>query len=80
MALVKSTQVNLLINYLKKKGVNSEYRWLRFHHFLSLPLLALARLLGLSEVKVLNNGEKIGYHYFYKSNLISTLYSDIFIS
>lgn len=71
----KSTQANLLIDSLKKKGINCEYRWLRFHHFFSLPILGLARLLGLSEIKILKNGEKVGYHYFYKSKLISRLYS-----
>ena len=71
----KSTQVNLLINSLNKKGIKYEYQWLRFHHFLSLPVLALARLLGLSEVKTLENGEKVGYHYFYKSKIISFFYS-----
>lgn len=70
----KTTQINLLIENLKEKGLNYEYRWLRFYHFFSLPLLGLARLMGLSEVKILNNGEKIGYHYFYKSKLISRIY------
>ena len=71
----KSTQINLLINALKEEGINYDYKWLRFHHFFSFPILGLARLLGLSEIKTLKNGEKIGYHYFYKSRLISSLYS-----
>lgn len=71
----KSTQVNLLINSLNKKGIKYEYQWLRFHHFFSLPVLAMARLIGLSEVKTLENGGRIGYHYFYKSKIISFLYS-----
>ncbi len=71
----KSTQVNLLIYSLREKGINYEYRWLRFHHLFSLPILVLARLMGLSEVKTLENGDKIGYHYFYKSKIISQLYS-----
>lgn len=71
----KSTQVDLLINSLKEIGFNYEYRWLRFHHLLSLPLLAIARLKGLSEVKTLDNGEKIGYHHFNKSKTVSWLYS-----
>lgn len=70
----KSTQINLLINNLKEKGINYEYRWLRFHHFFSLPLLGLARLLNLSEIKTINNHQKIGYHYFYRSKVISNLY------
>lgn len=70
----KTTQAKLLVERLRKEGINCEYRWLRFYHFLSLPLLALARLMGLSEVKTLSSGRKIGYHYFYKSKAISKLY------
>lgn len=76
----KSTQVELLIDSLKEVGYHYEYRWLRFHHLLSLPLLAFARLIGLSEVKTLDSGEKIGYHYFYKSKIISFLYSILLLS
>ena len=70
----KSTQVNLLIEFFKERGINYQYRWLRFNHFFSLPLLGFARILGLSEVKITKNNEKIGYHYFYKSKSISGLY------
>lgn len=70
----KSTQAILLIENLKQRGMIFEYRWLRFHHFFSLPLLFIARLMGLSSVKTLKTGEKIGCHYFYKSNTISKLY------
>lgn len=70
----KTTQIKLLIKDLKSRGIIYEYRWLRFNHFVSLPLLALARLMGLSEKIKFSNGTEIGYHYFYRSNLISTLY------
>lgn len=70
----KTTQVNLLINKFREKGIEYEYKWLRFHHFFSLPVLGIARLIGLSEVKELKNGDKIGYHYFYKSKIISKIY------
>jgi len=70
----KTTQVEMLIKYLKEKGFEYEYRWMRFHHFISLPVLGLARILGLTEVQTLPNGKKIGYHYFYKSKLISAIY------
>lgn len=71
----KSTQVGLLIDSLKSKGINVEYRWLRFHHLFSLPILGLARFLGYSEVVTLKNGDRMGYHYFYKSKLISLIYT-----
>lgn len=70
----KSTQANMLIDRLRKEGIKCEYKWLRFYHFFSLPLLTLARLMGLSEVVTLKSGKKIGYHYFYKSRVISSIY------
>lgn len=70
----KSTQVKMLIDRLRKEGIKCEYKWLRFHHFFSLPLLAIARLMGLSEVKTLESDGKIGYHYFERSKTISILY------
>ncbi|EKF86358.1 hypothetical protein [Methanobacterium formicicum] len=70
----KTTQIELLINYFEKNGFHYKYQWLRFYHFFSLPLLLLARFYGLSEVKILDDGEKIGYHYFHRSKLISHIY------
>lgn len=70
----KSTQASLLIESLKEAGIHYEYRWLRFHHLFSLPILGVARLLGLSEIVTLSNGERIGYHYFHRLRLISHLY------
>ena len=70
----KTTQAMLLIKKLKEIGYKYEYKWIRFLHFISLPVLALARLMGLTEIQTLPDGKKIGYHYFYKSKLISTLY------
>ena len=71
----KTTQANLLVKYLRQQGIDCEYKWLRFHHFFSLPVLAVARLMGLSRVETLESGEMIGYHDFCKSKLISTIYS-----
>ncbi len=70
----KSTQAELLIENLINSGLNAEYRWMRFNHFLSLPILALGRLFGLSEITSFN-GHKIGYHHFERSHFLSTLYS-----
>lgn len=70
----KTTQIELLINYFEKNGFYYKYQWLRFYHFFSLPLLLFARFYGLSEVKILDDGEKIGYHYFHRSKLISYIY------
>jgi thymidylate kinase len=70
----KTTQAKLLVQELKKRNIKCEYKWLRFRHKVSLPLMALARLMGLSEIKTLGNGVKISCHYYYKSKLVSSLY------
>ncbi|ACJ17347.1 Hypothetical protein TON_1856 [Thermococcus onnurineus NA1] len=70
----KTTQAKMLIEKLREMGYEYEYRWMRFHHFISLPVLALARLMGLTEIQTLPDGRKIGYHHFYRSKLISTVY------
>ncbi len=71
----KTTQAKMLVKKLNEAGIKCKYRWLRFYHLFCLPLLAIARLMGLSEVETLDTGRKIGYHYFYKSKTISSLYS-----
>jgi len=73
----KSTQARLLINKLNGCGIGCEYKWVRFRHLFSLPLLAIARVLRLSEMIYLESGRRIGYHYFYKSRSISFLYSSL---
>ncbi|MGI6078572.1 MAG: hypothetical protein ACOYCB_10520 [Fastidiosipilaceae bacterium] len=70
----KTTQANLLVDYLRQQGTDCGYKWLRFHHFFSLPVLAVARLMGLSRVETLESGKKIGYHEFHRSRLFSTVY------
>lgn len=70
----KTTQIKLLINNYKEKGIEYKYRWLRFYHFFSLPILIYARIFGYSEVECLENGDKIGYHYFNRSKIISIFY------
>lgn len=70
----KTTQANHLVEYLQHQGVDCEYKWLRFHHFFSLPVLAVARMMGISRVETLESGKKIGYHEFYRSKLISMIY------
>jgi len=70
----KTTQANLLVEHLRNQGVNCDYEWLRIHHFFSLPVLACARLMGLSSVETLESGRRIGYHHFERSKTISFLY------
>jgi thymidylate kinase len=71
----KTTQAKLLIEKLRERGrYKYEYRWMRFHHLISLPVLALARLMKLTEIQTLPDGKKIGYPHFYRSKVISILY------
>lgn len=49
------------------------YTWFRFFHFLSLPLLAYCRLVGLTIYET-KNEQRIGRHEFYRSKIISFLY------
>jgi len=70
----KTTQARLLMEELSSRGIPCRYQWLRFRHVVSLPLLAMARLLGLSEVEELDSGRTVGYHYFWRSRFFSTLY------
>lgn len=70
----KSTQAEMLMEELAERGHDCEYRWLGFNHYFSLPLLAFARVIGLSEIETLDSGRKIGYHYFERSKIIMHLY------
>lgn len=70
----KSTQARLLIEKLTNEGFDCRYAWLRFSHIISLPLLAIARILGYSHVESLESGRKIGYHNFDESFLLSRIY------
>lgn len=70
----KTTQAKLLIHKLTQENCIAEYRWVRFHHLFSLPLLFIARFLKLSEVQKIDENSEIGYHYFERSKIISFLY------
>jgi len=71
----KTTQARLLEKELNRLGVQSKYVWMRFNHRLSLPILALARLLKLSKVERLRCGKKVVYHHFDKLNAVALIYS-----
>lgn len=70
----KTTHVNLILEYLREKGIKCQYKWLRFHHFFSLPLLAFCRIVGYTRLSTLGDSHKCSYHEFYKSKYISVLY------
>lgn len=70
----KTTHVNLILEHLREKGVKCQYKWLRFHHLLSLPLLAFCRVAGYTRLSTLGNFQSCSYHEFYKSKFVSVVY------
>lgn len=70
----KTTHTYQILKYLQNKGIKSQYKWLRFYHFLSLPLLAFCRLSGYTRASTLGAKQKCSYHEFYKSRIISIVY------
>lgn len=70
----KTTHVNLILEHLREKGIKCQYKWLRFHHLLSLPLLAFCRIAGYTRLSTLGNFQSCSYHEFYKSKFISVVY------
>lgn len=70
----KTTHVNLILEHLREKGIKCQYKWLRFHHLFSLPLLAFCRVVGYTSLTTLGNSQKCSYHEFYKSRFVSAIY------
>ena len=69
----KTTIINALRESLQKDGKHVGYIWLRYNHYLTKGMHALARLLGLS-VKVHNDMGIVWQHQFYKNQFFSKLY------
>jgi thymidylate kinase len=69
----KSTQVELLVNWLKQEDVKVSHLWLRFPFFFSLPFLVYARLRKFSWVEV-HAGIRYGYWDFRSSWLMKHLF------
>jgi thymidylate kinase len=62
-----------LIRVLRSKGVPAIHVWSRFNNYLSKPLLALTRLMGLNYYEY-TNGIRVGYHDFDKIPVFSWLF------
>ena len=69
----KTTLTHKVIEILNSKGIPAVHVWSRFNNYLSKPLLAFARVLGLNYYEV-RNGVKTGYHDFEKCKVISCLF------
>lgn len=62
-----------LMEVLGARGIPATHIWSRFNNYLSKPLLAYARLIGLNYYEC-EDGVKVGYHDFESSAIISTLF------
>lgn len=69
----KSTIIDATKLHLEQQGLKVGYVWLRFNHYLTKGMHALARLLGLS-VKVHNEMGDVWQHQLYKNQMFCSLY------
>lgn len=69
----KSTIIESLKQQLESEGKSVGYIWLRFNHYLTKGMHALARVMGLS-VKVHNEMGDVWQHQLYKNRLFCKLY------
>lgn len=69
----KTTVINLLQSELKERGWLTAYIWLRFNHYFTKIMHAIARMVGLS-VKVHSEMGDTWQHRFYQSSIFCNLY------
>ncbi len=69
----KTVLADTLVGELEKRGLPVRYVWMRYNHYLTKPLLAFCRAVGLTTYETVE-GQKIGVHHFYKSRLVSFLF------
>lgn len=69
----KTLYANMLLEELKRRGVDCRHVWSRYNNYLSKPLLGLTRLTG-HNYKEYHDGIEFGYHEFGSSRIISYLF------
>ena len=69
----KTTFSRMLVKELLHRGIDVKHGWTRYRNYLSKPLLAYTRLIGLNYYEE-NQGYLHGYHDFHKSTAISMLF------
>jgi len=69
----KTTIAKKFAESLSNKNCKVVYRWMRFNHIISKLVNGIGRVTGLSE-KIRYENVIVGYHYYYKSSLISWMY------
>ena len=69
----KTLYTNMLLEKLRKDGIDAVHVWSRYNNFISKPLLGLTRLTG-HNYKEYHDGVEFGYHDFGRSKLLSYLF------
>lgn len=69
----KTTHVNLVLDYFRSQGIRCSYKWMRFHHLLSLPVLVYCRVRGYTR-RSSSGKYNFSYHEFWRSRFISLIY------
>lgn len=70
----KTSVANRLSEAYAKQGFRARLLWLRFNHLFSKPLLVFCRAFGFTRY-VRQEGETVGYHEFYRSQVLSWLFA-----
>ena len=70
----KSTIIAGLEKALLEMGYSTYTPWLRYNHYLTKGVFAVAKLLGLYSYEVRNGKRVVGYHDFYRSRLILVMF------
>ncbi|MCR4307968.1 MAG: hypothetical protein NUV80_05385 [Candidatus Berkelbacteria bacterium] len=70
----KSTIIEGVERVLLKAGHSTYTPWLRYNHYLTKGVFALAKLFGLYSYDIKNGKRVAGYHDFYRSRLISIMF------
>lgn len=71
-----TTHANNAIEFVESRGLDSQRDWARFDHRLSLPVLAFARMAGLTEVHGDPAAHTVRAHTFEESPLLGRLYAE----
>lgn len=69
----KTLYTNMLLDKLRDNGVEAQHVWSRYNNYVSKPLLAFTFLTG-HNYKENHNDIQFGYHDFFRSQVISSLF------
>jgi thymidylate kinase len=72
----KTTHAYTLMKELGVRGIKTRYVYMRGYGrvFITIPFLALSRLLGFTRVHALKNGKKVSEYLFFKNKAFCTLW------